>query len=71
MAYDAVVIGSGFGGAFSALALTEAGLRVLLVERGLLVKDASTNLAPAFAAGLATGGGGLRARPRRHGRGAP
>ena len=34
MAFDAVVIGSGFGGAFSALALTEAGLRVVLLERG-------------------------------------
>ncbi len=38
MAYDAVVIGSGFGGAFSALALTEAGLRVLLLERGRPVR---------------------------------
>jgi len=34
MSHDAVVIGSGFGGAFAALALTEAGLRVLLLERG-------------------------------------
>jgi choline dehydrogenase-like flavoprotein len=34
MSYDAVIVGSGFGGAFAALALTEAGLRVLLLERG-------------------------------------
>jgi choline dehydrogenase-like flavoprotein len=32
--YDAVIVGSGFGGAFTALALVEAGLRVLLLERG-------------------------------------
>ena len=38
MAWDAVVIGSGFGGAFSALALSEAGLRVLLLERGRPVR---------------------------------
>ncbi|MBT5146884.1 MAG: GMC family oxidoreductase [Gemmatimonadetes bacterium] len=37
IAYDAVIIGSGFGGAFSALALVEAGLRVLMLERGLPV----------------------------------
>ena len=34
MPYDAVIVGSGFGGAFTSLALTEAGLRVLLLERG-------------------------------------
>lgn len=34
MPHDAVIVGSGFGGAFTALALTEAGLRVLLLERG-------------------------------------
>jgi len=34
MSHDAVIVGSGFGGAFTALALTEAGLRVLLLERG-------------------------------------
>lgn len=38
MRYDAVIIGSGFGGAVSALALTEAGLRVLLLERGKPVR---------------------------------
>lgn len=32
--YDAVVIGSGLGGAFAAHALTEAGARVLVLERG-------------------------------------
>ena len=33
-AYDAVVIGSGLGGAFAAHALTEGGARVLVLERG-------------------------------------
>lgn len=33
-AYDAVVIGSGVGGAFAAHPLVEAGLRVLMLERG-------------------------------------
>ncbi|MEE2658642.1 MAG: GMC family oxidoreductase [Candidatus Latescibacterota bacterium] len=32
--YDAVIVGSGFGGAFTAHALARAGLRTLLVERG-------------------------------------
>lgn len=32
--FDAVVIGSGFGGAVSALRLTEAGYRALVLERG-------------------------------------
>jgi choline dehydrogenase-like flavoprotein len=32
--YDAVVIGSGFGGCFAALPLVEAGHRVLMLERG-------------------------------------
>lgn len=32
--YDAIIIGSGFGGAFAADHLVAAGLRVLLVERG-------------------------------------
>ncbi len=33
-AYDAIVIGSGFGGSVSALRLTEKGYRVLLLEKG-------------------------------------
>lgn len=32
--WDAIVVGSGFGGAFTALTLCESGLRVLLLERG-------------------------------------
>ena len=31
---DALIIGSGFGGAFAADALVSAGLRVAMVERG-------------------------------------
>jgi choline dehydrogenase-like flavoprotein len=32
--YDAIVVGSGFGGCMAALPLVEAGLRVLMLERG-------------------------------------
>lgn len=32
--HDAIIVGSGFGGALAAWALTRAGLRVLLLERG-------------------------------------
>ncbi|MFW6050122.1 MAG: FAD-dependent oxidoreductase, partial [Myxococcota bacterium] len=34
MAYDAVIVGSGFGGAVSAARLAERGFRVLVLERG-------------------------------------
>ena len=34
MTYDAVIVGSGFGGACAGLVLAEAGMRVLLLERG-------------------------------------
>jgi len=45
---DAIVIGSGFGGAFAADTLVDAGLRVLLVERGPW-----RDTAPVRAAGIA------------------
>lgn len=32
--YDAIVIGSGFGGSISALRLSEKGQKVLVLERG-------------------------------------
>ena len=34
MDFDAIVIGSGFGGSVSACRLAEAGARVLVLERG-------------------------------------
>ncbi len=34
MDFDAIVIGSGFGGAVSACRLAEGGYRVLVLERG-------------------------------------
>lgn len=45
-AYDAIVIGSGFGGSFAALPLVEAGARVLMIERGDWVPRASHNWEP-------------------------
>jgi len=37
--YDAVVVGSGFGGAITALRLAEAGRRVIVLERGRRLVD--------------------------------
>jgi cholesterol oxidase len=37
--FDAVVIGSGFGGSVSAMRLTEKGQRVLVLERGKRYRD--------------------------------
>jgi cholesterol oxidase len=34
MGFDVIVIGSGFGGAITACRLTEAGMKVLILERG-------------------------------------
>ena len=36
--YDAIVVGSGISGGWAAKELTEKGLKVLLLERGRLVK---------------------------------
>ncbi len=44
--YDAVVIGSGFGGAMAARQLIHAGLRVLMVERGDWVSRGPHNWDP-------------------------
>ncbi len=38
MAYDAIVIGSGISGGWAAKELTERGMRVLLIERGPMVR---------------------------------
>jgi len=43
--YDALVIGSGVGGAAAAHALVEAGLRVLMIERGPRVRRGPDNWA--------------------------
>ena len=50
--YDAIVIGSGFGGAFAARPLVERGLRVLMLERGKRVERGPENWAPNAAAQL-------------------
>ena len=54
--YDALIIGSGFGGAMAAHALVEAGWRVLMLERGehvtrgphLWAPDAAVTLSPYY-----------------------
>jgi choline dehydrogenase-like flavoprotein len=44
--YDVIVVGSGFGAAFSALPLVQAGARVLMLERGPWVPRGSWNWDP-------------------------
>lgn len=44
--YDAIIIGSGIGGAFAALALVRAGQRVLVLERGDWVRRSPENWMP-------------------------
>lgn len=44
--YDAIIIGSGFGGALTAHALVNAGKKVLLLERGDWVQRGPHNWAP-------------------------
>lgn len=46
MLYDAVVVGSGFGGAMAAKVLVEAGWRVLMLERGGWVTRGPHNWTP-------------------------
>ncbi|HMC56569.1 MAG TPA: GMC family oxidoreductase [Gemmatimonadaceae bacterium] len=50
--WDAIVIGSGFGGAMAAYPLVHAGQRVLMLERGAWVLRGSENVGPTDA-GLA------------------
>jgi choline dehydrogenase-like flavoprotein len=44
--YDAIIVGSGVGGAMVAHGLVSAGLRVLMIERGPRVQRAPDNWAP-------------------------
>jgi choline dehydrogenase-like flavoprotein len=44
--YDAIVVGSGFGGSLAACALIDAGWRVLMVERGSWVPRGPRNWSP-------------------------
>ena len=44
--YDAIIIGSGIGGAFAALALMRAGQRVLVLERGDWIRRGPENWTP-------------------------
>ncbi|MEO5580886.1 MAG: hypothetical protein ABIR58_09510 [Gemmatimonadaceae bacterium] len=53
MIWDAIVIGSGFGGALSALPLVQAGQRVLMIERGGWVGRGPDNWGK-YGAGLVT-----------------
>ena len=50
--HDVIIVGSGFGGALSAHALVEAGLKVLLLERGQWVSRGPHNWEPGAAAQL-------------------
>jgi len=53
MIWDAIVIGSGFGGALAALPLVQSGQRVLMIERGGWVGRGPDNWG-AYGAGLIT-----------------
>ena len=53
MTWDAIVVGSGFGGALAAYALVHAGLRVVMLERGSWVSRGPENWGPR-GAGLVT-----------------
>jgi choline dehydrogenase-like flavoprotein len=44
--YDAIIIGSGVGGAFAALALMRAGQRTLVIERGDWIRRGPENWTP-------------------------